>query len=74
MQNNLKDALNNIDEKVDYLKELQALLHGKECCEEVIQKFKEEYNTEILKRVGNSALNQFKPTSDDDLQAFYNDE
>lgn len=48
MQNKLQDALNTINEKVDHLRELQALLHGKECCEEVIEKFKNEHHNKIV--------------------------
>jgi len=75
MQDNLQGALNNINEKVDNLRKLQALLHGKECCEEVIRNFKEEHNAKILARLQESTtLDRFKPTSnDDDLQAFLKD-
>ena len=74
MQDNLQGALNNINEKVDNLRKLQALLHGKECCEEVIRRFKEDNHAKILQELGKSALIRFKPTSnDDDLQAFLKD-
>tara|TARA_E500000178_G_C16705187_1_gene610115 strand:- start:58 stop:261 length:204 start_codon:yes stop_codon:yes gene_type:complete len=67
MQDNLQDALNNINKKVDYLKKLQALLHGKKCCEEVIEKFERENYKKITQRLQESTiLNDFIPTSNDD--------
>ena len=69
MQDDLQDALNTINEKVDHLRELQALLHGKECCEEVIEKFKKEHHEKIVKSLQESTtLDNFIPTSNDDKE------
>lgn len=45
---NLQNALNQIDKKVDYLRKLRALYDGEECCNEVIQNFREENKSKIL--------------------------
>ena len=66
MQDDLQDALNKINKKVDHLRKLQALLHGKECCEEVIEKFKNEHHNEIVEMIQESTtLDNFIATSND---------